>query len=821
MKKKITDNVFITVGTQKQKALAEKLIGDIGRKYDVNISVIPDDEQGTRIGSGGAVFNIISKHYSSDKRLLIINSGGMSKRSVNYALRGKVFAKIIYKEQTMTLLEAIIINAKRILNSVSSGVIVSCSDILVETDNLNAEFDNNIGFCVRSDLQTGTRHGVMFHNKDGLLSSYPHKTSAENLQGLCEQYKQNGVLIDTGLVFFNDEFATAIQCLNNSNGIVSKLVSQNTELNLYSDVLPLLSSDCSAENYLHSGQFDPALLEIRQLLFESLSSYSLKVHTFENHNFIHFGSVSENLSNILRLAPKNSENVIINSHISEGAVIGKHSFIENSIIDETCEIGSSCVISDISLNSGIKIKDNTLVCGIKTSDGSYFAIVCDIYENPKKPAGFKQLWDAPRFYKGKSFTDSLTKFLSGSNEEKYSMSYCIENANFDYYHTRCRYLSDMSLSAFNSKYMEYRKEIIDNYFKDKCFITKTECKKDFVEISLPVRVNFSGTWTDAMPYCVDNGGQVVNMAITVDGKKPIYVSVEKLQTAAIEFVSDGIRTTFSFEDFNEDEDLSDFILHVAALKTVGITKDTLISDGFRLSTKVSDIDKGSGLGTSSILLAGCIKALGSMFGVEYSNDDFLQMVFVAEQIMKTGGGWQDQVGGLFPSIKVSTSLPGLDQRLSVAPISLPESFRELFCKRLVLMPTGQRHFGRFIVNDVVNRYISQIKDSLYGHKAIRDLNDILIKSIADENYTAFSDSINEHRRLLKKISPAVTNPVIDDIIDNCMQLADAVSPCGAGGGGYLLVVLKENVSIEEFRAFVEENFPAIKTSVKAIDICYQ
>ena len=227
MKKKITDNVFITVGTQKQKALAEKLIGDIGRKYDVNISVIPDDEQGTRIGSGGAVFNIISKHYSSDKRLLIINSGGMSKRSVNYALRGKVFAKIIYKEQTMTLLEAIIINAKRILNSVSSGVIVSCSDILVETDNLNAEFDNNIGFCVRSDLQTGTRHGVMFHNKDGLLSSYPHKTSAENLQGLCEQYKQNGVLIDTGLAVAIPEGHVGIIAVRSSMGIKNGITLTN------------------------------------------------------------------------------------------------------------------------------------------------------------------------------------------------------------------------------------------------------------------------------------------------------------------------------------------------------------------------------------------------------------------------------------------------------------------------------------------------------------------------------------------------------------------------------------------------------------------
>ena len=51
-------------------------------------------------------------------------------------------------------------------------------------------------------------------------------------------------------------------------------------------------------------------------------------------------------------------------------------------------------------------------------------------------------------------------------------------------------------------------------------------------------------------------------------------------------------------------------------------------------------------------------------------------------------------------------------------------------------------------------------------------------------------------------------------------MADAVSYLGAGGGGYLLVVLKENFDIDTFKAFVKEQFPNIASAVKKIDICY-
>ena len=57
----------------------------------------------------------------------------------------------------------------------------------------------------------------------------------------------------------------------------------------------------------------------------------------------------------------------------------------------------------------------------------------------------------------------------------------------------------------------------------------------------------------------------------------------------------------------------------------------------------SDLPQGSGLGTSSIL-AGCLIAVfWSILGRKFNKNDLINGVLFVEQLMTTGGGWQDQV----------------------------------------------------------------------------------------------------------------------------------------------------------------------------------
>ncbi|MEX2442647.1 MAG: hypothetical protein WD492_03515 [Alkalispirochaeta sp.] len=60
--------------------------------------------------------------------------------------------------------------------------------------------------------------------------------------------------------------------------------------------------------------------------------------------------------------------------------------------------------------------------------------------------------------------------------------------------------------------------------------------------------------------------------------------------------------------------------------------------------------QGSGLGTSSILGAVLLAALERFFGVfderHINTGELYRQVLQMEQMLTTGGGWQDQIGGV-------------------------------------------------------------------------------------------------------------------------------------------------------------------------------
>lgn len=78
-----------------------------------------------------------------------------------------------------------------------------------------------------------------------------------------------------------------------------------------------------------------------------------------------------------------------------------------------------------------------------------------------------------------------------------------------------------------------------------------------------------------------------------------------------------------------------------------------------MSTEVVGVPKGSGLGTSSILAGACVKALFEFTGITYTQEDLYDHVLCMEQLMSTGGGWQDQVGGLSMGLKYITAESGI------------------------------------------------------------------------------------------------------------------------------------------------------------------
>ena len=345
-------------------------------------------------------------------------------------------------------------------------------------------------------------------------------------------------------------------------------------------------------------------------------------------------------------------------------------------------------------------------------------------------------------------------------------------------------------------------------------VKKYKIAENQVKVNLPVRVNWGGGWTDTPPYCNEKGGVVLNAAILLNGQEPIEVELRKLPENHIEFASldldaHGVVTTAAeIQDCHNPYD--SFALHKAALIACGIIPmegeadlEKILDEmggGFYMSTRVKGVPKGSGLGTSSILSGACVRALGKFLGTTWSDSDIYELVLNLEQIMSTGGGWQDQVGGLTGGIKYITSRPGMKQKLKVEYLDLDEDTKAELQERFALIYTGQRRLARNLLRDVVGNYIGGKKESKEALEEMKYLAVMMRYELEQGDVDAFARLLNEHWEGSKKLDTGSTNTCIDQIFASCEDLIDGKFISGAGGGGFLQVILKKGVSKDMLRA---------------------
>lgn len=174
--------------------------------------------------------------------------------------------------------------------------------------------------------------------------------------------------------------------------------------------------------------------------------------------------------------------------------------------------------------------------------------------------------------------------------------------------------------------------------------------------------------------------------------------------------------------------------------------------------------------------------------------------------MSTGGGWQDQVGGLSGGIKYITSRPGLNQQLNVQQVVLDDTVMQQLRERFCLIYTGQRRLARNLLRDVVGRYLGSDPDSLYAHNEIQRTAVLMRFELERGNIDAFAQLLDRHWELSKLIDSGSTNTLIDQIFHCISDLIDARMICGAGGGGFLQVIMKHGVSREDIHKRLKQAF---------------
>jgi galactokinase/mevalonate kinase-like predicted kinase len=208
---------------------------------------------------------------------------------------------------------------------------------------------------------------------------------------------------------------------------------------------------------------------------------------------------------------------------------------------------------------------------------------------------------------------------------------------------------------------------------------------------------------------------------------------------------------------------------------------------------------GSGLGTSSILAATVISALAIISGRTIENHALSKAVMRLEQRMTTGGGWQDQAGGIFPGAKLLTTGPGLHQRIRVQPVPWSEEKRVDFCRHLVLYNTGIQRMAKDLLRQVVLRYLARETATIQVLHSIKTLAVEMSYAMVEGDWKYLGSLLNRHWQLNQLLDPNTANAPINALLDRARPFIHGAKLAGAGGGGFLMLLARDPDAAEALR----------------------
>jgi fucokinase len=215
-----------------------------------------------------------------------------------------------------------------------------------------------------------------------------------------------------------------------------------------------------------------------------------------------------------------------------------------------------------------------------------------------------------------------------------------------------------------------------------------------------------------------------------------------------------------------------------------------------------NLPMGSGLGTSSILAACVLRALVEMGGEAIGHQTLSDRVMRLEQLMTTGGGWQDQAGGIFPGAKLLVSGPGLRQRIRVQPLVWTAERRKEFEDHLVLYYTGFPRVARNLLRQVVGRYLARETACLQVLHSIKTLALEMSYAMQEGDWEQLGGLLDRHWKLNQILDPHTTNAPINVLLEGVRPYIHGAKLAGAGGGGFLILIAKSPEAAAGLRQFL-------------------
>jgi D-glycero-alpha-D-manno-heptose-7-phosphate kinase len=309
--------------------------------------------------------------------------------------------------------------------------------------------------------------------------------------------------------------------------------------------------------------------------------------------------------------------------------------------------------------------------------------------------------------------------------------------------------------------------------------------KNFISISkTPFRISLFGGGSDYPEHASRYGGIVLAGAIN----KYCYITYRHLPQ---DF---GARYRIRYT-ITENQSLVSNIEHPAVREIFNYYK---IDQPTEMNHS-SDLPSKSGMGSSSSFIVGLISSIEASRGKNLEKYELARLAIELEQTwIKENVGYQDAVTTAFGGVNMVKFSP-INAEFEVHSLAENKAFLSYIAKNLLLVRIPIER----IASDIAKAQIEHIEKHADDLTELGQMAEAMYRLIEKESLSIqqLGQALDDSWQIKKRQSNLISNQVIDDFYSEAkVNGALGGKLCGAGGGGFMLLVVPESLQ-NEFRRF--------------------
>lgn len=371
----------------------------------------------------------------------------------------------------------------------------------------------------------------------------------------------------------------------------------------------------------------------------------------------------------------------------------------------------------------------------------------------------------------------------------------------------CRHRSEPWQQYEQEAFGLLREGLTSTVLEQKQMPRRAVCSDQIVWSRSPVRIDIAGGWTDTPPFCLMEGGNVINLAIELNGQPPLQAYVRPCAEPHIVCRSIDLGAAETIETYEQLRDFnkvgSPFSIPKAALALAGFhpqfctehfasLRDQLMHMGGGLEiTLFSAIPAGSGLGTSSILASTVLGAISDFCALAWDKTEICKRTLILEQLLTTGGGWQDQYGGVIGGVKLLQSTKELAQEPLIRRLPSDLFTDPQYAPCHLLFYTGITRTAKDILAEIVRRMFLNHGEQIGLLREMKNHTMEMYDAIQRDDFVRMGRLVRRTWQQNMTLDHGTNPPGVDAITRLVDDLCLGYKLPGAGGGGYLYMIAKD------------------------------